>query len=70
MLHAYQKELKGNKVSIVFGSFAPLHQGHPALLFYCGKVSGQLSVAHTIEARRFMQIVQFQHFFLAKLCTF
>ena len=28
MLHAYQKELKGNTVGIVFGSFAPLHQGH------------------------------------------
>ena len=28
MLHGYQKPLSGNKVGVVFGSFAPLHQGH------------------------------------------
>ena len=28
MLHGYQKPLKGENVGIVFGSFAPLHQGH------------------------------------------
>lgn len=28
MLHGYQKPLNGNKVGVVFGSFAPLHQGH------------------------------------------
>ena len=28
MIHAYQKELCGNSVGVVFGSFAPLHQGH------------------------------------------
>ena len=28
MLHEYQKPLSGNKVGVVFGSFAPLHQGH------------------------------------------
>lgn len=28
MLHGYQKPLRGNKVGVVFGSFAPLHQGH------------------------------------------
>ena len=28
MLHGYQKPLSGEKVGIVFGSFAPLHQGH------------------------------------------
>lgn len=28
MLHSYQKPLSGNKVGVVFGSFAPLHQGH------------------------------------------
>lgn len=28
MLHGYQKSLSGNKVGVVFGSFAPLHQGH------------------------------------------
>lgn len=27
MLHSYQKPLKGD-VGVVFGSFAPLHQGH------------------------------------------
>lgn len=28
MLHGYQKSLSGEKVGVVFGSFAPLHQGH------------------------------------------
>lgn len=28
MLHSYQKPLKGDNVGVVFGSFAPLHQGH------------------------------------------
>ena len=28
MLHSYQKPLSGKKVGVVFGSFAPLHQGH------------------------------------------
>lgn len=28
MIFTYQKKLKGEKVGIVFGTFAPLHQGH------------------------------------------
>lgn len=28
MIHSYQKPLVGETVGIVFGSFAPLHQGH------------------------------------------
>lgn len=28
MLHGYQKPLSGERVGVVFGSFAPLHQGH------------------------------------------
>ena len=28
MLHGYQKPLSGKKVGVVFGCFAPLHQGH------------------------------------------
>ena len=28
MLHGYQKPLSGEKAGVVFGSFAPLHQGH------------------------------------------
>ena len=28
MITTYQKILKGNKVGVVFGTFAPLHQGH------------------------------------------
>ena len=28
MIHTYQKKLKGDTVGIVFGTFAPLHQGH------------------------------------------
>ena len=36
MLHTYQKPLKGN-VGIVFGSFAPLHQGHLDLIMRAKK---------------------------------
>ena len=28
MIYTYQKKLKGSKVGVVFGTFAPLHQGH------------------------------------------
>ena len=28
MIYTYQKKLKGEKVGVVFGTFAPLHQGH------------------------------------------
>lgn len=37
MLHAYQPTLKGYKVGIVFGSFAPLHQGHLELIMRAKK---------------------------------
>lgn len=37
MLHAYQKPLSGNTVGIVFGSFAPLHQGHLDLIMRAKK---------------------------------
>lgn len=37
MLHTYQKPLRGNKVGIVFGSFAPLHQGHLDLIMRAKK---------------------------------
>lgn len=37
MLHSYQKPLKGNSVGIVFGSFAPLHQGHLDLIMQAKK---------------------------------
>ena len=36
MLHAYQKPLNGD-VGIVFGSFAPLHQGHLDLIMRAKK---------------------------------
>lgn len=36
MLHSYQKPLKGD-VGIVFGSFAPLHQGHLDLIYRAKK---------------------------------
>ena len=37
MLHTYQKPLRGNKVGVVFGSFAPLHQGHLDLIMRAKK---------------------------------
>lgn len=37
MIHSYQKPLSGNKVGVVFGSFAPLHQGHLDLIMRAKK---------------------------------
>lgn len=37
MLHSYQKPLRGKKVGVVFGSFAPLHQGHLDLIMRAKK---------------------------------
>ena len=37
MLHTYQKPLHGKKVGIVFGSFAPMHQGHLDLIMRAKK---------------------------------
>jgi NadR type nicotinamide-nucleotide adenylyltransferase len=37
MLHTYQKPLKGQTVGVVFGSFAPLHQGHLDLIMQAKK---------------------------------
>ena len=37
MLHSYQKPLSGNTVGVVFGSFAPLHQGHLDLIMRAKK---------------------------------
>ena len=37
MLHAYQKPLQGKTVGVVFGSFAPLHQGHLDLIMRAKK---------------------------------
>ena len=37
MVHSYQKPLSGNSVGVVFGSFAPLHQGHLDLIYRAKK---------------------------------
>lgn len=37
MLLNYQKKLKGKKIGVVFGSFAPLHQGHMDLIMKAKK---------------------------------
>lgn len=37
MINAYQKTLEGNSVGVVFGSFAPLHQGHLDLIMRAKK---------------------------------
>lgn len=37
MLQSYQKPLHGNKIGVVFGSFAPLHQGHLDLIMRAKK---------------------------------
>lgn len=37
MLHSWQKPLSGEKVGVVFGSFAPLHQGHLDIIYRAKK---------------------------------
>ena len=37
MLHYHQKCLSGKTVGVVFGSFAPLHQGHLDLVMQAKK---------------------------------
>lgn len=37
MLHSYQKPLVGKTIGVVFGSFAPLHQGHLDLIMRAKK---------------------------------
>lgn len=37
MIFTYQKELKGKSIGVVFGSFAPLHQGHLDLIMRAKK---------------------------------
>ena len=37
MIHTYQKKLSGKRVGVVFGTFAPLHQGHLDLIMQAKK---------------------------------
>lgn len=37
MIHSYQKPLEGKSIGVVFGSFAPLHQGHLDLIMRAKK---------------------------------
>lgn len=37
MIHSYQTPLKGDRIGVVFGSFAPLHQGHLDLIMRAKK---------------------------------
>ena len=37
MIHTYQKKLKGKNVGIVYGTFAPMHQGHLDLIMRAKK---------------------------------
>ena len=37
MLLSYQKPLKGGSIGVVFGSFAPMHQGHLDLIMRAKK---------------------------------
>lgn len=37
MLHSYQKPLTGTNIGVVFGTFAPLHQGHLDLIMQAKK---------------------------------
>jgi NadR type nicotinamide-nucleotide adenylyltransferase len=37
MIYTYQKKLKGEKIGVVFGTFAPLHQGHLDLIMQAKK---------------------------------
>ena len=37
MIHSYQKPLNGKNIGVVFGSFAPLHQGHLDLIMKAKK---------------------------------
>lgn len=37
MIHTYQKKLCGNNIGVVFGTFAPLHQGHLDLIMQAKK---------------------------------
>ena len=60
MLHAYQKPLKGKSVGVVFGSFAPLHQGHLDLIMRAKKENdgGALVIVCGYNGQEFLDSLQ------------
>ena len=49
MLFSYQDKLVGKSVGVVFGSFAPLHQGHLDLIMRAKKENNGSYVLYCLD---------------------